>query len=267
MAVSSQPLAFRRAYAPRPMTPHFRTETRFHRDGLWPLAGVDEVGRGPLAGPVVAAAVILDPTVCRPGSTIRKRCGQSARGVVRAHRRARAAIGVACASVERNRRHQHPAGELCSRWRGPSPRFLAPGIVLVDGNDPPALACPGEAIVKGDALSLSIAAASIVAKVMRDRKMAGSPRSIPYGFETNAGYGTRAHLAALRARSVAPAPDELCAGARKPRALTRRARHDVRKYLVNLRILNERRAEKGQQLTSLNPVFTSIAQCAQLLVA
>ncbi|HEY8065531.1 MAG TPA: ribonuclease HII [Methylosinus sp.] len=188
------------------MPPHFLTEIRVLRDGARPVAGVDEVGRGPLAGPVAAAAVILDPDRLPDGVDDSKALSAKAREAAFERIAASAlAIGVAFASVEEIDGLNIRQASLLAMARAVAALHVAPGFVLVDGRDLPALGCPGEAIVKGDALSLSIAAASIVAKVLRDRQMRRLAALYPhYGFETNAGYGTRAHLAALQAHGPTP---------------------------------------------------------------
>lgn len=188
------------------MPPHFRVEKRLLRDGLWPVAGVDEVGRGPLAGPVTAAAVILDPNRLPKGVDDSKALSLKAReAAFESIAECALAIGVAFASAQEIDALNIRQACLLAMVRAVTALSLAPRHVLVDGNDPPTLACPAEPIVKGDASSLSIAAASIVAKVMRDRQMRRLAELYPpYGFATNAGYGTKEHLAAIA--SLGPTP-------------------------------------------------------------
>jgi ribonuclease HII len=188
------------------MPPHFLTETRVLREGRRPVAGVDEVGRGPLAGPVAAAAVILDPKRLPKGIDDSKALAPKAREEAFERIAASAlAIGVAFASVEEIDTLNIRRASLLAMTRAVAALHVAPGFVLVDGRDLPQLACPGEAIVDGDALSLSIAAASIVAKILRDRQMRRLAALYPgYGFETNAGYATREHLAALEISGPTP---------------------------------------------------------------
>ncbi|TDX60595.1 RNase HII [Methylosinus sp. sav-2] len=207
------------------MPPHFLTETRVLRGGARPIAGVDEVGRGPLAGPVAAAAVILDPDRLPDGVDDSKALSAKARDAAFERIVSSAlAIGVAFASVEEIDRLNIRRAALLAMARAVAALHIAPGFVLVDGRDLPELACPGEAIVKGDALSLSIAAASIVAKVARDSQMRRLARLYPhYGFETNAGYGTREHLAALEAHGPTPFHRMSFAPLREPRAPRREA--------------------------------------------
>lgn len=188
------------------MPPHFHTERRFLREGLWPIAGVDEVGRGPLAGPVAAAAVILDPDRLPKGVDDSKALSAKAREEAFERITERAlAIGVAFASVSEIDGSDIRKACLVAMTRAVAGLSLAPRLVLVDGRELPALPCPGEAIVRGDALSLSIAAASVVAKVLRDRQMRRLAALYPlYGFETNAGYATREHREALAAHGPTP---------------------------------------------------------------
>lgn len=189
-------MATRPATKPRP---GYEIETRLRREGLWPVAGVDEVGRGPLAGPVAAAAVILDPDRLPDGLDDSKAMSPKARESA-FERILSNALAVSLAFV--------PASEidasdirratLIAMARAVAGLSLPPVYVLVDGRDLPQLPCPGQAIVKGDAMCLSIAAASIVAKVARDAAMARLAELYPaYGFETNVGYGVRRHLEAL----------------------------------------------------------------------
>jgi ribonuclease HII len=188
------------------MPPHFRTERRCLREGCWPVAGVDEAGRGPLAGPVAAAAVILDPARLPKGVDDSKQLSAKERDDAFERIASGAlAIGVAFASAAEIDALDIRKASLLAMTRAVAALSLAPKMALVDGRDLPALGCEGQAIVKGDALSLSIAAASIVAKVMRDRQMRRLAALYPhYGFETNAGYGTRAHLQALVAFGPTP---------------------------------------------------------------
>ncbi|MGR3467021.1 MAG: ribonuclease HII [Shimia sp.] len=184
------------------------------------VAGVDEAGRGPLAGPVVAAAVILDPARMPEGLNDSKVLSAARRTRLCDLLEAQARVGVGVASVEEiDRLNILRASHLAME------RALAEiGAVdhaLIDGNMiPRGLVCPASAVVKGDARSLSIAAASIVAKVRRDRVMDDLARAYPgYGWDTNRGYPSKAHLAALQhlgatphhRRSFAPVRKILCA--------------------------------------------------------
>lgn len=160
------------------------------------IAGVDEVGRGPLAGPVVAAAVILRREVAGLADS------KTLRAPVRerlADELARAAwIGVGAASTAEIARLDILRATLLAMRRAVSRLPVRPSAVLVDGNRAPELSMPVTCIVGGDARVPAIAAASIVAKVVRDRLMARLDRRWPgYGFARNAGYGTAEHRAAL----------------------------------------------------------------------
>ena len=187
--------------------PHFRFERKLVAENVWPVAGVDEVGRGPLAGPVTAAAVILDPGRLPRGLDDSKALSAEEREKLYERILDRAlAVGVACASVaEIDRINIRQATHLAMR-RALAALALAPAHALVDGNDAPArICCPAQTIVKGDATSLSIAAASIVAKVTRDRLMRRVARHYPHwGFESHVGYATPAHLAAIRIHGASP---------------------------------------------------------------
>ncbi len=170
------------------------------------VAGLDEVGRGPLAGPVVAAAVIL-PRRMPEGLAVliddSKKLGREARETACAALRAGQAaglveIGIGAASVGEIARINILQASLLAMRRAEARLLVPPDFALVDGNRPPSLRCEVRCVVGGDAISLSIAAASIVAKVVRDRAMARLARRYPgYGWEANAGYGTAAHRAAL----------------------------------------------------------------------
>ncbi len=170
-----------------------------------PVAGIDEAGRGPWAGPVVAAAVVLDAGSVPVGVTDSKRLSRARREALFAALRAGARIGVGAASVAEIDRLNILAATLVAMRRAVDDLGVAPAHVLIDGNRMPELACPATAVVGGDARSLSIAAASIVAKVTRDRIMARLARRYPgFGWERNAGYGTPEHRAALDRLGVTP---------------------------------------------------------------
>ncbi|MFG1393378.1 ribonuclease HII [Xanthobacter agilis] len=168
--------------------------------GILPVAGADEVGRGPLAGPVVAAAVVLDPAHVPAGLNDSKKLTAKRREALYAEICATAEVAVSLAPparIDRDNIRQATLWALAQAVAGlPRP----PALLLVDGNDPPEAACAVEAIVGGDGLVASIAAASIVAKVVRDRLMVQLGAAFPvYGFERHMGYGTALHAAALRA--------------------------------------------------------------------
>ena len=166
-------------------------------DGL--VAGVDEAGRGPWAGPVIAAAVILDPLRIPDGiDDCKKLTTQQRDRCYDAICRNALAFSVGEASVAEIDRCSVLAASLLAMERAVTWLAHAPSLVLVDGNRAPRLSCAVETIVGGDATSLSIAAASIVAKVYRDRMMFELDRRHPgYGWARNKGYGTSDHLRAL----------------------------------------------------------------------
>lgn len=171
-----------------------------------PVAGVDEAGRGPLAGPVVAAAVILDPADVPTGLNDSKKLTEATRERLFAEICKRATVAVGIASVDRIDAMNILQANLWAMAQALGGLALRPAAALIDGRDvPPTIPCPGEAVIKGDARSLSIAAASIIAKVTRDRLMIRLAHAYPgYGFERHKGYGTRAHKAALA--SLGPSP-------------------------------------------------------------
>lgn len=180
--------------------PDFRYEDDLPRAARALVAGMDEVGRGPLAGPVCAAIVVLDRRKPPPPVDDSKALSARAREELFAAICGSAqAISFASASArEIDAINIRQATHLAMR-RAVAGLALAPTHILVDGNDPPpALPCAATAIVKGDSLSLSIAAASIVAKVLRDRMMTRLAVFHPeYEFDRHAGYATPRHLAAI----------------------------------------------------------------------
>jgi len=188
------------------LLPDFSRELKLRASGLWPVAGVDEVGRGPLAGPVVAAAVILDPDRLPEGVRDSKALSAAARDAafVRILRDA-LAVGIAFVPAAEIDAINILQASLAAMSRAVRALAQAPAFVLVDGNKLPQLPCPGEAIVKGDAKSTSIAAASIVAKVARDAAMRLLDEKHPaYGFAQNAGYPVAAHRAAIQEFGATP---------------------------------------------------------------
>ncbi len=174
-------------------------ELQAARRGFRAVAGVDEVGRGPLAGPVVAAAVILPEQVDLPGLTDSKKLSETARErLLPLIRRQALAVGVGVVDargIEATNILQATLQAMAlavGRLRQPA------DFLLVDGISRVPLALPQQTLKQGDARSLSIAAASVVAKVVRDRMMAGYARRYPgYGFEGHKGYGSAAHLRAI----------------------------------------------------------------------
>ncbi len=176
------------------------------REGPGPVCGVDEVGRGPWAGPVVAAAVVLDPDRVPDGIDDSKKLTAPRRAQLHNEILACARVGVGVASVaEVDRLNVLQASFLAMR-RALARLGTRPGLVLVDGKLlPPGLGCEARAVIGGDALCVSIAAASVVAKVVRDRMMVSLAQQFPgYGWETNVGYGVRAHAEALARLGVTP---------------------------------------------------------------
>ncbi len=165
-------------------------------DGL--VAGVDEAGRGPWAGPVVAAAVILERGAIPQGIDDSKALSRARREALYEALQDTAIIGVGQASVEEIERLNILAAALLAMSRAVDNLAVVPDHALIDGNRAPDLPCPATTLVGGDGCSLSIAAASIIAKVTRDRLMTRLAADHPgYGWERNAGYGTAEHIAAL----------------------------------------------------------------------
>jgi ribonuclease HII len=170
------------------------------------ICGIDEAGRGPWAGPVVAAAVVLERGSIPPGLNDSKKLTAARRAVLFDAIRASALVGVGIASVEEiDALNILRANDLAMR-RAFEALDPAPDAALIDGNRvPPKWPCRAQALIGGDARSLSVAAASIIAKVSRDRIMAELAKAHPgYGWERNQGYGTAEHRAALIRLGVTP---------------------------------------------------------------
>lgn len=163
------------------------------------VCGVDEAGRGPLAGPVVAAAVIIDISNCPDGLNDSKKLDAARREALLAELEACAEIGIGVASVEEIDDINILHATMLAMTRAVASLPRAPHIALIDGNRcPKGLACASRAVIGGDGLVLSIAAASIAAKVTRDRMMADLALAHPgYGFERHMGYSTPEHFDAL----------------------------------------------------------------------
>lgn len=186
--------------------PDFSFEQAAIARGATRVAGVDEVGRGPLCGPVVAAAVWLDPARIPAGLNDSKKLGAARREALFARLMATADVAIGAASVAEIDRLDILRASHLAMLRAVSGLRQRPDHLLIDGNMlPQDLTISAETIVKGDARSVSIAAASIIAKVWRDRIMVDLAQQYPgYGWERNAGYPTAEHLAALR--NLGPTP-------------------------------------------------------------
>ena len=189
-----------------PQAPTDRYERQAKRRGSRLVAGVDEAGRGPLAGPVVVAAVAFPNGRYPHGLNDSKKLTPTQRELLYEAILKRAMVSVAVASRARIDRMNILRASLWAMSRAVAGLPERPDHVLVDGNmEPPGLGCGCETVIGGDALCLSIAAASIVAKVTRDRLMTAIGRAFPdYGFEQHMGYSTPAHFAALRAHGPCP---------------------------------------------------------------
>src|SRR5438094_5868309 len=178
--------------------PTFRRERSALKRGIWPVAGCDEAGRGPLAGPVVAAAVILDPQCVPRGLDDSKKLDRETREKLYAKICACAEVAVAMAPPARIDRDNILRASLWALARAVAALPVRPKLVFVDGRDRIDAACDCEAVIRGDAIVASIAAASIVAKVTRDRLMTRLALDHPgYGFERHKGYAVPEHIAAL----------------------------------------------------------------------
>ncbi len=186
----------------------FSRENAARQQGLWPVAGVDEAGRGPLAGPVVAAAVVLDPDAIPPGLNDSKQLSAARREALFEAIVCSARVGVASVSPSEIDVINIRQASLRAMVQAVGALPVAVPLALVDGRDAPPFPASIKArpVIGGDALSLSIAAASIVAKVMRDRMMTALHADQPrYGFEGHKGYGAQSHRDALMA--FGPGPD------------------------------------------------------------
>jgi ribonuclease HII len=181
-----------------PVRPTFARERAAIKRGVFPVAGCDEAGRGPLAGPVVAAAVILDPNRIPRGLDDSKKLTPVERERLYKRIFATSEVGVAFGSTSRIDRDNIRRASLWALARAVAALAVRPRLVFVDGIDRIEAGCDCEAVVSGDALVLSIAAASIVAKVVRDRLMMQIGTAHPgYGFERHMGYAVPEHARAL----------------------------------------------------------------------
>jgi ribonuclease HII len=178
--------------------PSFRRERALIKRGVWPVAGCDEAGRGPLAGPVVAAAVVLDPQRIPKGINDSKRLTAEQREELFEKICATCSFAVAFASPARIDRDNILRASLWALSRAVHALPETPKHVFVDGRDLIDTACDCEAVIGGDGIVMSVAAASIVAKVTRDRLMCALAQDCPgYGFESHKGYSVPEHLQAL----------------------------------------------------------------------
>ncbi len=186
--------------------PDFSFETAALSQGHASVCGVDEVGRGPLAGPVTAAAVILYPGRIPAGLNDSKKLTARRRDALAEDIHASAEVSIAHATVEEIDEINILRAAHLAMQRAVDGLARRPGFALIDGNMvPQGLTVPAQAVVKGDGRSVSIAAASIVAKICRDAIMVGLAQQHPgYGWQSNAGYGTAMHLEALRHLGVTP---------------------------------------------------------------
>ncbi|HEV7433713.1 MAG TPA: ribonuclease HII [Pseudorhizobium sp.] len=184
-----------------PLVPDFSLELAARKAGHWPVAGTDEAGRGPLAGPVVAAAVILDPDSIPEGLNDSKQLTASQRENLFEVIMATAEVSIAASGPRHIDERNILRASLDAMRRAVAGLAVSPAYVLTDGRDvPPGLCCQGKAVIQGDARSVSIAAASIIAKVTRDRMMARAHQVFPlYGFQKHAGYATPQHRAGIEA--------------------------------------------------------------------
>ena len=184
--------------------PDFSIERKAMRKGARLVCGIDEAGRGPWAGPVVAAAVVLDPKCIPHGLNDSKKLSEARREALFEPIMASARVGIGIAEVDRIDRDNILQATLWAMAQALD-QIEGVALALVDGNRAPALPCPVQTIVEGDAKSLSIAAASIIAKVTRDRIMVGHDQAYPgYGFARHKGYGTALHQEALRRHGLTP---------------------------------------------------------------
>ena len=195
----------RLALAEPTLKPTFRRERRAFKAGIFPVAGCDEAGRGPLAGPVVSAAVILDPDRIPRGLNDSKKLDAEAREKLYEKICATAHVSVVYGAVNRIDRDNILRASLWASARAVKALPVRPKLVFMDGNMKIDCGCDCEAVVSGDALVLSVAAASIVAKVTRDRYMTRLAEAYPgYGFERHMGYSVPAHFRALQALGPTP---------------------------------------------------------------
>ena len=179
--------------------PDFSFELAARAQGFVLVCGIDEAGRGPWAGPVVAAAVVLDPQNIPIGLNDSKKLKEAKRETLFTTIMASAKVGIGIGDVARIDRDNILATTMWAMTEAVRNLGALSHYALVDGNRAPKISCPVQTIISGDARSLSIAAASIIAKVTRDRIMVALDQEFPaYGFARHKGYGTAFHHAALR---------------------------------------------------------------------
>ena len=184
----------------------YETEAALHREGLSLVCGVDEAGRGPLAGPVCAGAVILPEGCDLPGLDDSKKLSEKKREALFAQIQEKAvAYSVAFATVEEIEQMNILSAALLAMNRAIAGLSPAADFALVDGNTVRDITIPARAVIGGDGKCACIAAASVLAKVTRDRLMVQMAEKYPeYGFEKHKGYGTKAHYAALERCGPSP---------------------------------------------------------------
>ena len=202
--MAAMPVQYKFFDEPSLSTLHFEQQAQAR--GYRAIAGIDEAGRGPLAGPVVAAAVILPASFELPGLTDSKQLSATARERLYPLICAQAlAVGIGVARAEEIDRVNILQATLRSMQRAVGRLVVPADFLLIDGNVPLPVPLPQQTLVKGDSRSLSIAAASVVAKVVRDRIMIRLDRVWPrYGFAQHKGYSTPEHFAALEAHGPCP---------------------------------------------------------------
>ncbi|PLX80740.1 MAG: ribonuclease HII [Desulfuromonas sp.] len=180
-------------------------EERARQDGFLRVAGIDEAGRGPLAGPVVAAAVILPEKFDLPGLTDSKQLSEKQRHTLFPEIRRQAAVGLGISSPEEIDSINILQATLLAMQRAIETLRGGTDFLLIDGITPLPVTTPQKTLKKGDSRSLSIAAASVIAKVVRDRMMHGYDRRYPdYAFARHKGYGSAAHRAAIAKHGPCP---------------------------------------------------------------
>ena len=189
-----------------PSVPTYKYEEKLKLQGYSNIVGVDEVGRGPIAGPVFAAAVVLDPNHIPMGLNDSKKLSAKKRNLILSEIMKHADVSVGSASEQEIEEMNILQASHLAMVRAIDGLKSVPGHILIDGNlIPSSLDIPATALIRGDASSVSIAAASIVAKVKRDLFMCDLGQHFPgYGWEKNAGYPTHQHLSALQDLGITP---------------------------------------------------------------